>query len=443
MAARFDLLIRHGTLVTGSGRQQVDVAVSGEQVAALGRRGEFADADAEQVLDASNLHVLPGVIDGHVHFREPGLEHKEDWLTGSRAAVFGGATTVLEMPNTDPPTRTRDEAQAKAALAGAKAHCDFGLFGLVDAVSTGAGSPAELIRSGLVVGLKVFLGPSTGDLELPPDADLLRALGVASAAGLRTAFHAEDALTIRANSGARTVEAEVRAIDHAAGLLSRARAAGHILHLSSAEGVDAVRRWRSRGVDLTCEVTPHHLFLTSDDVDRLGGMAKAYPPVRGQPHARALLEALVEGVIDYAASDHAPHTPSEKTAPDLASVPAGVPGVETLLPLLLTAVDGGMLSLERVVEATSEAPAKAWGLWPRKGSVEVGADADLLLVELGRDGAIHGPDLHAMHSITPFEGRTTHGAVVATIVRGQIVVRGGRLLGEPGWGRRVAPTRRS
>jgi dihydroorotase len=447
MSERLDLVVVNGTVVTATGRRQADVAIRDGRIHALGDRHEFDERTAE-LMDAGGLFVLPGAIDGHVHFREPGLEHKETWLTGSRAAVHGGVTTVLEMPNTVPPTRTMTDAQVKLAMADRASCCDFGIFGLVD--REGSARADELISSGLVVGLKVFLGPSTGALAAPQDDELVRVLRLAAGAGLRTAFHAEDAavldreaLHVRhrsdalAHLDARPAEAEERAIDHACRLLGRAGAAGHILHLSSAEGVTAVRRWRASGLDLTCEVTPHHLLIGRHDYDRLGGQIKVNPPVRGEHHAQELLAALVDGTIDCVASDHAPHAPNEKAADDIRQVEAGVAGVETLLPLILTLVDAGRLSFERMVAVTSAGPARCWGLGPSKGSLEPGADADLVLVDKAREGVVLGADLHAMHPLTPFEGRTTHGRVVATVIRGKAVMDDGRLLVEPGWGRPV------
>ncbi|MDP8904570.1 MAG: dihydroorotase family protein [Chloroflexota bacterium] len=447
MPARYDLIVSNGTVVAGQGRAPLDIGIVGGSIAAIAPSGAL-DGTGRESLDASELFVLPGVIDAHVHFREPGLEHKEDWLTGSRAAVHGGVTTVLDMPNTVPPTRSIDGVRAKVALAAAKSYCDFGLFGLVD--DAGSGSLAELVESGLVVGLKVFLGPTTGDLAAPPDDRLLRALELAREAGLRTAFHAEDKATLSrtqaavtrrrdvlAHLQARPAEAEVAAIDHVGRLLHAAGAAGHILHLSSAKGLAAVRRWRARGVDLSCEVTPHHIFLGLADYERLGAAMKVNPPVRGEPDASALLAALCDGTIDCVASDHAPHAPLEKSTADIRSAAAGVAGVETMLPLLLTAVARGELTLERLAAATSEAPARAWGLWPRKGAIAVGSDADLSVVDMRVERTIRGSDLHAKHPLTPFEGRPTRGAAVATIVRGRVVMQGGRLRAVPGCGRSV------
>lgn len=444
---RLDLIVRGGTLVTGSGRSRADIGVRDGRIAAVAPPGSLASA--ADVFDAAGLFVLPGLIDGHVHFRQPGLEEKEDWLTGSRSAVMGGITSVLEMPNTLPPTDSVDAARAKLAMADATSYCDFGLFGLLG--TDNLDQLSALADSGLVVGLKVFMGPTTGGLSAPNEAGLRRGLSVASAAALRVAFHAEDEATVRraeadlraagrhdplAHLESRPVEAEVVAIERAGRLLAETGAAGHILHLSSADGLAAVERWRARGVDLTCEVSAHHLFLGRDDYARLGGPVKTNPPARGEPHASALLAALADGRIDAIASDHAPHLPAEKQTDDIWVAAAGIAGVETTLPLLLSAVAEGRLTLERLVTAFAEAPARIWGL-AGKGRLEVGADADLTIVDHDREGVIRGAELHAKHGLTPFEGRPTGGGAVATIVRGQVVMREGELLGAPGSGRPV------
>lgn len=452
MLENFDLIVRNGTVVVGDARREVDVGIRDGRFAALAERGTLAGAGAAEI-DATGRHVLPGAIDGHVHFREPGFEQKEDWLTGSRAAVMGGVTTVLEMPNTQPPTRAASDARAKADLAAAKAYCDFGLFGLVDAeydAGVDAARLEELVASGLVIGLKVFLGPTTGGLGTPEDAGLLQGLSIARAGGLRVAFHAEDGGILMqvgellgwpreaiGHLESRPAIAEVTAIDHVGRLLEQSGARGHISHLSSAVGLEAVQRWRERGLDLTTEVTAHHCFLGRDDYARLGGQIKVNPPVRGEPDASALLAALADGRIDCIASDHAPHTRAENLVEDINDVLAGTSGVETTLPLFLTAVAEGRLTLERLVDATSAGPARVWGL-AGKGAIEVGADADLTIVDLVRPGVIRGADLHGKHQLTPFEGMATVGAPTATVVRGHIVMRDGQLLGEPGNGRLVS-----
>ena len=417
-----------------------------------GRFAEIEEAgtatpDALELIDASGLIALPGVMDGHVHFRSPGLEHEEDWLTGTRAAVMGGVTTVLDMPNTLPPTDTVEHARQKLHLAAQSAYCDFGIFGLLGELEQAV---RELTQSGLVMGLKAFLGPTTGGLSAPDDEGLLRALQITRAAGLRVAFHAEDAGIVQravdhatradalAHLDSRPTRAEVRAIDRVGNLLSASMAAGHILHVSSADGFAAIESWRADGIHLTAEVTPHHLLLDLDAYGQFGGLAKVNPPIRGGPHRERLFAEFANGQIDVIGSDHAPHLEVDKRRDSIWDVPAGLAGVETLLPLLLTEVAEGRLTMGRLVEATSERPAHLWGLWPGKGAVKVGSDADLTLVDLERPGTIRAADLHGKNNATPFEGRPTRGAVVATIVRGRLVMRDGELLSPPGWGRPVS-----
>lgn len=441
-----DLLVRNVSLVSSAGSRMVDISINDGAIGAIEPAGTIGASVAQDVIDATGLVALPGLIDAHVHFREPGLEHEETWLTGTRAAVFGGVTTVLDMPNTIPPTDTVERARAKLALAQLQAYCDFGSFGLL---GMEGGRLGELSASGLVVGLKAFVGPTTGGLAAPDDDGLLHALTLARTAGLRVAFHAEDRAMIaaaRAHIGhndpvahleSRPAKAEVRAIERIGELLAAANARGHICHVSSAVGLHAIESMRANQVDLTCELTPHHALLGRDVYAEFGGLAKVNPPIRGEPDASALLAALGHGRIDTVGSDHAPHLAADKVRASIWDVPSGFAGVETLLPLMLTAVHDGRLSLERLAHATSEAPAKTWGLWPRKGSVSVGADADLTLVDLERLGEIHAAELHGKNNLSPFEGRTTVGAVVATIVRGRTVVRDGTLTGQPGWGQAV------
>lgn len=427
----------------------VDISMSDGAFAQVEPAGTIPPAGAAQSIDGTGLTALPGLIDGHVHFREPGLEHEETWLTGTRAAVFGGVTTVLDMPNTIPPTDSVERVREKLDLAGASAYCDFGLFGLV---GESADRIAGLAESRLVVGLKVFLGPTTGGLSAPDDDGLWPALLAARAAGLRVACHAEDRAIISerqarlqaagrtdalAHLESRPIEAEVAAIDHFARLLSETGAAGHIPHVSSAAGLNAVRDWQRREVDVTCEVTPHHALLGRDVYADFGGVAKVNPPIRGEPDAASLLDGLGHDRIGLLASDHAPHLAADKVRASIWDVPSGFAGVETLLPLMLTAVSEGMMHIEELACVSSQAPAMTWGLWPRKGAVEVGADADLTLVDLERPGVIRAAQLHGKNNLSPFEGRATVGAVVATIVRGRIVVRDGELVGEPGWGQPV------
>lgn len=447
-----DLLIRNVTLVSPAGQRVVNIFISDGQFSAILDPGPLPFAPAAETIDGTGLVALPGLIDGHVHFREPGLTHEETWLTGTRAAVFGGVTTVLDMPNTLPPTDSEERAREKLALADLTAYCDFGIFGLVGESADGIG---ELCRSGLVVGLKAFMGPTTGDLPSPDEDLLRRALEHARASGLRVAFHAEDRATIEAarehvrrsdpiaHLEARPAEAEVKAIERIGALLEATTARGHICHVSSSAGLDAVREWQRRDVDVTCEVTPHHALLGREVYADFGGVAKVNPPIRGEPDAATLLDGLGHDRVGLLVSDHAPHLAADKMRTSIWDVPSGFAGVETLLPLMLTAVSDGKMHIEELPVVSSEAPAKTWGLWPRKGQIAVGADADLTLVDLERAGEIRAANLHGMNNLSPFEGRATVGAVVTTIVRGRVVVRDGRLVGEPGWGQPVRTNSRN
>ncbi len=450
MTEPFDLFVRNGTLVRGAGRRPADVGVRAGRIAAIEAPGTLGGTAVREI-DAAGLFVLPGLIDGHVHFREPGREQAEDWLTGSRAAVMGGVTTVLDMPNTLPPTDDADRARHKLRLATGKAHCDFGIFGLLGEQDDR--TLRSLVATEGLVGLKVFLGPTTGDLSPPPDERLTAVLRLAARAGVRVAFHAEDRATIgaaeqvlraagrhdaRAHLESRPVEAELRAIEHVGRLLAGSGAAGHVLHLSSRDGVAAVERLRAGGLDVTCEVTAHHCLLSADDYERLGALIKCNPPVREAEHGAVLFAALADGRIDCVASDHAPHAPPARRTPDTWQAAAGIGGVETTLPLLLThGVNAGRLTLERLVEAFAERPAQVWGMWPVKGSLAVGSDADMTIVDLQRQGVIRGAGLHSKHGLTPFDGWPTRGRPVATIVRGRVVMEDGELRAEPGWGRPV------
>ena len=445
MEQRFDLIVEGGVVVTPAGRGAQDIGMRDGVFVAVGERGAFTAANASQRLDASGLHVMTGVIDGHVHFRDPGFPDKEDFASGSRAAIHGGVTTVLDMPNTDPPTDSVDRARDKLRRAQA-AWCDVGLFGLV--VDTSVDELVPMARAGLVVGFKAFLGPTTGALPTPSEPTLRRAMALIRGLGMRLAVHAEDAAivtreTARLRATGRTdplvhpdgrpVQAEVVAIERIGALALETGCAVHIVHLSSQDGLEAIERWRVRGVDITCEVSPNHLFLGAEDMATIGPRMKMNPPVRPRSngHGEALLRGLADGRVDMVASDHAPHTAAEKLVGDMWSAHAGAVGVETSTSVLLTqAVATGRLTLERFVEVTSTAPARVWSL-RAKGGLDVGADADLALFDLDREMVIDEAQLHGRSNLSPFRGELLHGMPVATILHGQIVMRDGELVGSP------------
>ncbi len=439
----FDLLVKGGTLVTSDTTYAADLGVIDGRIVAIAFPGSLG-GDARQVLDASGRYVLPGVIDGHVHFREPGLEYKEDFLTGSRAAVMGGVTTVLEMPNTLPTTSTADRVAQKLQLALGKSYCDFGLFGLL--VQDSVEHLRGMAEAG-VVGFKCFLGRSTGEITPPDDGMLLDGLSVIAELEMRCGFHAENDQIMQhavrklkaagrsdplAHLESRPVLAEVESIQRAALFASHTGTKMHIFHLSSRRGLETIEEWRAKGVDITCEAAPHHCFLTSEDMRELGPILRINPPVREPGHAEALLDGLASGRVTSIATDHSPHLRSEKMHDDIWQAVSGFAGVEISLRLFLTyGVKAERLSLQQLVRATSEGPARTWGLFPRKGAIAVGSDADLTIVDLEVEDTIEESRLHGKNNLTPFEGHRTRGAAVATVVRGHVVMQDGNLLGSP------------
>ena len=452
MPEQVDLIVRNGTLVSGEGRREADIAIRHGRFVAIASRGGLDAIPADEV-DATGHYVLPGVIDGHVHFREPGMEDEEDWLSGSRAAVMGGITTVLDMPNTNPQTSSPDGARVKLRLAEEKSYCDFGFIGLLTSGNVDQLRP--MAEEGLVVGFKAFLGATVGGIPAPDDGAILEGMREVRRLGMRLGFHAENGSIIeheirRLKAAGRTdplAHIESRpAIAEAESILRMglfARETGcpiHIFHLSSRPGLEMVDQWRAHRIDCTSEVTPHHCFLDARDMAAQGSVLKVNPPVRESGHGEVLLRALAEGRITCIATDHAPHGPRDKRNPDIWKAVSGLPGVETSVRLFLTyGVAAGRLTLEQFARATSEGPARTWGLWPRKGAIAVGSDADLTILDLEREGVIREAELHGKNNLNPFEGHRTQGAAVATIVRGQVQMRDGTLVGKPGHGRLQSP----
>ena len=432
MAAHYELIVAGGRCMTPGGLIEADIAVRHGRIAAI---GDLAGATADQTIAAAGLHVLPGVIDTQVHFREPGHEHKEDLAAGTAAAVAGGVTTVFEMPNTKPGTTTAAALADKLARAAARAWCDHAFF--VGATPENTGTLAELERLPGCCGVKIFMGSSTGDLLIPDDATLAAVL---AAGTRRVAVHAEDEARLlerRAQipAGAdvghhpvwRDTETALRATQR---LLVAARAVGrpiHVLHVTTAAEMDLLADHKDLA---TVEVTPQHLTLAAPECyARLGTRAQMNPPIREATHRAALWQAVRDGVVDVVGSDHAPHTLAEKarTYPD---TPSGMPGVQTLVPLLLDNVNAGRLSLARFVDLTAHGPARIYGI-AGKGRLAVGYDGDLTLVDLAARRTITDDWIRSRCGWTPFAGMTVTGWPVATIVRGAVVMRDDELAAAP------------
>lgn len=428
MAQTYDLLIKGGTLVNQDGAGVRDVGVREGKIAAI---GALDAAHADEVIDARGLHVLPGVIDTQVHFREPGLTHKEDLETGSRGAVMGGVTAVFEMPNTKPLTVTEADLAAKVGAAHHRMHCDFAFW--VGGTRENAADVAELERLPGAAGIKVFMGSSTGSLLVAEDEGVAAILANTRR---RAAFHSEDEFRLEERKPLRRPNDalshpiwrdETVALRCTQRLVRIARENGariHILHISTGDEINFLRAHKDL---VSCEVTPHHLTLSTEGDGHLGTRIQMNPPVRDMAHRARIWEGVTQGIADILGSDHAPHTPEEKAKPYPES-PSGMTGVQTLVPIMLDHVAQGRLSLQRFVDMTSAGPARLFQI-AGKGRVAVGYDADFTVVDLKREMTITDEWIASRSQWTPYHGRKVTGWPIGTIVRGRRVMWEGELTG--------------
>jgi dihydroorotase len=436
MAATYDLILKGGTVVNHDGEGARDIGVTGGRIAAL---GDLSGASAGETIDCGGLHILPGVIDTQVHFREPGLTHKEDLETGSRSAVMGGVTAVFEMPNTDPLTTTAAALADKVARGHHRMHCDFAFF--VGGTHENVKDLPELERLPGAAGVKVFMGSSTGALLLEDDEGLRNVL---KAIRRRASFHAEDEFRLRERRNLRIEDDarshpvwrdEITALTATQRLVRVARETGkrvHVLHITTGEEIEFLAGHRDVA---SVEVTPHHLTLEAPECyTRLGSLAQMNPPVRNAAHKAALWHGIAQGVVDVLGSDHAPHTRDEK-ARTYPATPSGMTGVQTLVPLMLDHVNAGRLSLLRLVDLTSAGPARLFGI-AGKGRIAAGYDADLTVVDLKRRETITDRWIASRAAWTPYDGVTVTGWPVGSFVRGHKVMWEGELVG-PGRGEAV------
>lgn len=425
-----DLLVQDGMVITPSGVERIDVACVQGRIVALGDlQGTWS---AETTLDISGLHVLPGVIDSQVHFREPGLMHKESLESGTRGAVLGGVTAIFEMPNTAPLTLSATDLQAKLDAARGRAWCDHAFY--IGGSAVNAEQLAELENLPGCAGVKVFMGSSFGNLLADDDEVLRRILRHGRR---RLAVHAEDearlrerkhiVVDVRQHPVWRDVDSALMATQRIVRLAEESGRRLHVLHVSTAEEMVFLAAHKHR---VTVEVTPHHLTLQAPECyERLGSLAQMNPPVREQRHQDALWQAVRDGMVDVIGSDHAPHTLVEKAWPYPES-PSGMTGVQTLLPVMLDHVDAGRLSLQRLVDLTSAGPARIFGI-EGKGRIALGHDADFSIVDLRAQRVIHNDWIASVSGWTPYDGRAVTGWPIHTVVRGCCVVRDEALTGEP------------
>ncbi len=428
MPETFDKLFKGGTIVNQDGRISADIGVRNGKIAAL---GSFNASQAGETIDCTGLHVLPGVIDTQVHFREPGLTHKEDLESGSRAAVMGGVTTVFEMPNTDPQTTTPEALADKVTRGTHRMHCDFAFW--VGGTHENAHHVRDLERLPGAAGIKVFMGSSTGSL-LVEDDDGVRS--ILKQTRRRAAFHSEDEMMLRERKALRvegdpashpvwrSPEVALRCTERLVRIAHETGARIHVLHISTAEEIAFLHHHKDIA---SCEVTPHHLTLDGDEAyQRLGTLVQMNPPVRGKAVRDALWRGVEQGVADILGSDHAPHTLEEK-AKLYPNSPSGMTGVQTLVPMMLDHVNAGRMTLERFVDMTSAGPMRLFGI-AGKGRIASGYDADLTIVDLKRHETITNAWIQSKCGWTPYDGVSVTGWPIGTIVRGHRVMWDGALV---------------
>ncbi|CDX29111.1 Amidohydrolase [Mesorhizobium plurifarium] len=432
----FDTLVRGGTVVNADGLSRGDIGIAAGKVAAIIAPDEAAEA--RTVVDASGCFVLPGLVDAHVHLRDPGLTHKEDFSSGTHAAALGGVTTVLDMPTDEPWTATAEQLADKMATAEGRIHVDVGLqavvgrdLSLVPRLLDRAPVSFELFTADVpdaflfatldkvAEALKAFTGADTLIGISPGDQSILTGSSERDRSGTITAF-----------LDSRPPLAEANGIARALVAAASAEARIHVRQINSELGVET---WsRLRGIaDASVETTPQNLFFTAQDYETQGANLKASPPLRSSHDVDALRAALGAGLIDIVATDHAPHAPAEKAAryAAFADIPGGMPGLQTLLPAMLRLIDEGLIGLPDLVRMCSSNPAERFGIGRRKGRIAAGYDADLLIVDPRRSSIIANADQVSRAGYTPFDGWTVKARLTSVFLRGIEIVRDGRLVG--------------
>jgi allantoinase len=451
----FDLAIVGGTVVTPTGVAEAEIAVRDGRIAALVGAGEPIAA-AEQV-DARGLLVLPGAIEPHCHFWDPGPTHREDWSTGTRAAAAGGITTVIEMPLSEPATVDAAAIELKQRRAASLAHVDYALWGgivpqSIDAIDQRI---AELQAHGAVA-FKAFMCWSAREYPPVDDGELLRAMEALAASGALLGLHAENDQIIRRlertlqEAGAddpqsyvesRPELAEVEAVQRALVLAEATGAEIYIVHMSSASAVELVRRAKRRGVRVYAETAPQYLLLDRSALDTRGPYAKCAPPLRDRQTVERLWSYVLDGTIDTIGSDHGPFTHEEKDAgtENIWLAPNGLTGIQTMVPLVFSEGVRRGVPLERLSALLGGTAARVFGLAPRKGLIAVGSDADLALLDPEAEWTVDDESLEYKNRWSPYRGLSVRGRVAGTIVRGATVVLDGVVVGHPGFGEQVLP----
>lgn len=459
----FDLGIEGALVIGSTGRFKINVYVSDGRFAAFTQEKQ----DAKQHVDGQGLWMFPGVIDSHVHSRDPGLTHKEDFSHSTLAAAAGGVTTVLEMPNSVPPVTDRARFLERQADLRSKASVDFGLWGMVTSESTDQ-EVRDLVDLG-VCAFKLFWGyaldrstqalvyvPKEGQavVEPPDNGRVLELFELLASSGRVLAVHAEDNAIVGARSNRkfagsdaverllweRPVVAEAATMELAAAFSQATGCAVHVVHMSSAAGVDIVRRARSQGINMTAETCPQYVALTAEDVKELGPVAKVYPPIRREHDRISLINGLSTGVVSFVGSDHAPHSSLEKQLP-FSDAPAGFAGVQTLFPVLLDLALSGQMSVDSLPKILSTNPAERYGILGPKGDIQIGYDADFVLVDPESSTVWSRDRLYSLNPENPWMDRELRGQLRQTYLRGRLIVDQGKIV-DPGQGKFFSPGKR-
>jgi len=455
-----DLLIHGGTIVTANRTFDASLLIDKGRIVSVSKSAHMR---ARSRVNAKGLYILPGLIDTHVHFRDPGMTHKEDFVTGTRSAAKGGVTTILDMPTNLPTVTSRKRFLEKLNAVKTKSIVDFGLY----AGASVANLPGlhDLAETGAIAFKSYMVAP-------PPErayeyegtfvtdtASLYRLMEGVRAVGGLLCLHAECDSIVRylterlksegrrdalAHAESRPQFSETEAVSEALLLSESVGTRVHLLHLSARGAVDLLRYWKKNGSSSTAETCPQYLFLTKETLRQQGPYAKCNPPLRDESDRKALWKGISDGTIDIVASDHAPHSKAEKDAgvQDIWKAPAGMPGVETRLPLLLTEAARGRIRLQDIVRLCATRPAEIFGLYPKKGQIAIGSDADLVLVDLDKEWILSRDQIETKGRETfVFEGWQVKGKVVATYLRGNLVVEEDKVLAKPGSGEFVKSKR--
>ncbi len=443
-----DLVLKNGWVVTPQDTVRGGVAIAGGKFVAIGDDDSLPEG--RRVIDVKGKHILPGVIDAHVHFRDPGVTHKEDFGTGSTAAVCGGVTTVIDMPNQIPPTENAEQVGVKKKIAESKSLCDFAVLGVVH--QTNAEHILPMAKAG-AIGYKIFFGETIGNLPFPDDGMCIEVFSNITESKVPVCVHAENRQIqhywtnkLKAEGKndpiyweqSRPYLCEAESVHHIIFLAESFGTKLHIVHASSKQATQMVRDAKARGLRVTAETCPHYLLREAKDLAQVGPLLKMNPPVRSKEHADALWAGLLDGTIDMIATDHSPHTLEEKGCdingkmlkPAIWDCISGFCGVETAVPLLLTQVNNGRLSLNHYVKLTSEGPAKVWQMYPKKGAIRIGSDGDVTVVDMDKQMTIDPNKLHSKNKPTPWGGWKVKGVPVYTIVRGNVQMQDGEPVGK-------------